>query len=106
MRPDTKALYPRNWKDISERIRYQRNYTCEGCSQVGSRVHNPLTVHHIDYNPQNNADSNLLLLCAKCHLRLQQGTIPSLLAERKGQLRLLKPNCFDIPPQTPLLREE
>ncbi len=99
MRPETKALYPDNWRAISDRIRFQRQSTCEGCGQIGSRVRNPLTVHHVDYNPQNNADTNLLLLCAKCHLRLQQGTVPSLLMERKGQLRLLKPYCFNTSPE-------
>lgn len=94
VRPETKALYPDNWTEISLTIRGERNYTCEGCGQYGSRPRNPLTVHHVDYNPQNNAGSNLLLLCAKCHLRLQQGIIPSLLQERKGQLRLLRPDCF------------
>jgi hypothetical protein len=99
MRPETKALYPKNWTEIAHRVRVERHYTCEGCGQKGNRPLNPLTVHHIDYNPKNNADGNLLLLCAKCHLRLQQGTVPSLLLERRGQLRLLKPYCF-----TPELR--
>uniref|UniRef100_A0A6M3XWP1 Putative homing endonuclease n=1 Tax=viral metagenome TaxID=1070528 RepID=A0A6M3XWP1_9ZZZZ len=88
MRPEAKALYPTNWREIRDRIKFLRNYTCEGCGQVGSRVRNPLTVHHIDYNPRNNLDANLLLLCAKCHLRLQQGVYPSEIAKKLGQLPL------------------
>ncbi len=94
MRPDTKARYPKNWEEISRRVKHTRRYTCEGCGQVGNRPRNPLTVHHINYRPEDCRDDNLLLLCAKCHLRLQQGTVPSLLMERHGQLRLLKPYCF------------
>jgi hypothetical protein len=89
MRPETKALYPKNWKEISDRLRFKRHNICEGCGQVGSKKGNPLTVHHVDYNPKNNAPTNLLLLCAKCHLRLQQGVVPSLLQERRGQIRMM-----------------
>lgn len=94
MRPETKALYPANWKEISDKVKVNRKHTCEGCGQVGNKPRNPLTVHHIDFNPANCRDDNLLLLCAKCHLRLQQGTVPSLLQERRGQLKLFKPYCF------------
>lgn len=88
MRPDTKALYPKNWDEIAHRVRVERLYTCEGCGQHGSRLRNPLTVHHIDFNPQNNSMDNLLLLCAKCHLRVQAHDYPSLLLEKYGQGRL------------------
>lgn len=29
-----------------------------------------LTVHHIDSDKTNNSDANLILLCQRCHLRL------------------------------------
>ncbi|MDR3243269.1 MAG: hypothetical protein LBT79_00810, partial [Elusimicrobiota bacterium] len=29
-----------------------------------------LTVHHCDFNPQNNEPYNLFALCQRCHLRL------------------------------------
>jgi hypothetical protein len=88
MRPDTKARYPKDWDRIAYKLKVERNFTCEGCDQQGNQWHNPLTVHHVDYNPANNTRRNLLVLCAKCHLKLQQGTVPRLLQERKGQLRL------------------
>jgi len=31
-----------------------------------------LTVHHIDFDPSNNDESNLLALCARCHLIADQ----------------------------------
>uniref|UniRef100_A0A6H2A2S6 Putative homing endonuclease n=1 Tax=viral metagenome TaxID=1070528 RepID=A0A6H2A2S6_9ZZZZ len=88
MRPETKAAYPKNWREISLEIRGSRNYTCEGCGQYGSRPGNPLTVHHIDYNPANNPPGNLLLLCAKCHLKVQAKHYPSLLLIKYGQAKL------------------
>lgn len=88
MRPETRAAYPKNWKLISLEIKGERNYLCEGCGQYGSRPGNPLTVHHIDFNPANNSPKNLLLLCAKCHLRVQAKCYPSLLLKRYGQLAL------------------
>lgn len=88
MNPKTKALYPKNWKLISLTIKGERNYECEGCGQYGNRFNNPLTVHHIDFNPQNNASENLLLLCARCHLKVQAKHYPSRLLRKYGQLAL------------------
>lgn len=31
-----------------------------------------LQVHHKDGNPQNNADSNLQVLCTRCHLEIER----------------------------------
>ena len=94
MRPETKVLYPKCWPEISRRIKIERHFTCEGCGQVGSKYRNPLTVHHVDYNPQNNSPGNLLVLCAKCHLGLQQGVVPSLLQVKRGQLRMMYSNTL------------
>lgn len=88
MRPETKARYPKDWDKISIRVRLERGRRCEGCGQVGNTKHNVLTVHHFDGCPENCQDSNLIVLCQKCHLRLQQGVMPSLLQQRHGQLRL------------------
>lgn len=86
MRPETKANYPKDWAEISRRTIKERHYICEGCGQRGSRPRNILTVHHIDYNPANNVPGNFLVLCASCHLRLQHGIYPSLVAMSFGQL--------------------
>jgi hypothetical protein len=32
-----------------------------------------LTVHHIDNNKKNNSIHNLIVLCQRCHLRLDRG---------------------------------
>lgn len=66
-----KKNYPDNWKEISNRIRVLRNHKCEYCKTKGKK-NNRLTVHHLDYDTRNNLDSNLVLLCQKCHLHIQQ----------------------------------
>jgi hypothetical protein len=75
IKPENKALYPDNWKQISERIRFERaGNKCEWCGAenykphpiTGSKV--TLTVAHLDHNPQNCEDENLRALCNKCHI--------------------------------------
>jgi hypothetical protein len=64
-----KRIYPKNWKEISFRIKSISHFTCCLCFKASSR-HNPLTVHHFDHDTLNNDDSNLVCLCARCHLLL------------------------------------
>lgn len=67
------------WRIISERIRFGRaKGKCEKCDAVhlqrhpitGSKV--VLTVAHIDQNPSNHNESNLLALCQRCHFALDK----------------------------------
>ena len=86
IRPENRALYPDDWNDISMRIRFiraQNRCECDGrcdghdepCTAVnrephpitGSKV--VLTVAHLDHNPTNNDDRNLMAMCQRCHLR-------------------------------------
>jgi len=59
--------YKGNWSRISKWVRE----TVGHCVACGNRPVNKncLTVHHIDFNPANNELSNLVCLCARCHLR-------------------------------------
>jgi len=70
MRDDTRALYPKNWNEIAARIKAERGNRCEACGWDG-RKPQPLTVHHLDYDPANCDPENLIVLCAACHLKLQ-----------------------------------
>lgn len=72
--PENRARYPKNWKAISERIRFERAQNkCEFCGATnyephpitGSKV--VLTVAHLDHAPENCDDANLAALCQKCH---------------------------------------
>lgn len=88
IKPENKSRYPKNWKDISERIRFERaggrcemlikngadieEYRCdakhgEPHPVTGSKV--VLTTMHLDHTPENCADDNLLAACQRCHLR-------------------------------------
>lgn len=64
-------LYPPNWPEIARRIKDRANWRCEGCGVPHGAPPNVLTTHHIDYNPQNNEDDNLIALCQRCHLKVQ-----------------------------------
>jgi hypothetical protein len=82
-------LYPRDWPFISDRIRFQRakrRCECDGrcksshhtaggrCPAKHGLVHPAaqyrvvLTVAHLDRDPRNNRDDNLMAMCQSCHL--------------------------------------
>jgi hypothetical protein len=89
IRPENRARYPKDWKQISLRIRNERargRCECTGeCGEVhylnhrcpalngaphpdtGSKV--VLTVAHLDHTPENCADDNLKAMCQRCHNR-------------------------------------
>jgi hypothetical protein len=86
IRPENRRRYPPNWREISDRIRFQRaGRRCE-CAGECRRGHtgrcdamhgqpNPatkalviLTVAHLDHTPENCADANLKAMCQACHL--------------------------------------
>lgn len=95
IRPENRARYPKDWPEISKRIRFNRaggRCECDGrcgwllCGtwsdnghravcraengqphpQTGSLV--VLTVAHLDHTPENCADDNLKAMCQGCHL--------------------------------------
>ncbi|CAA0129288.1 Uncharacterised protein [Mycolicibacterium vanbaalenii] len=87
IRPENKHRYPPDWKQISERIRFERaggRCECEGecgrgthegrCPNVhglsaygtGSKV--VLTVAHLNHTPEDCGDANLRAMCNGCHL--------------------------------------
>jgi hypothetical protein len=59
---------------LKKEIRIRDNFECQCCglkeenNKRGNKQIN-LTVHHIDYNKENNKNSNLISLCLKCHLK-------------------------------------
>ena len=75
IKPENKNKYPKNWKEISYRIRTERaNNKCEFCKADNYQPHPItkskviLTVAHMDHNPENSTEENLKALCQKCHL--------------------------------------
>jgi len=88
IRPETRDAYPKDWRQISHAIRFDRaggRCECDGicggfaCSprcvnEHGrpSRINNRmvvLTVAHLDHDPANCDEVNLMALCQACHLR-------------------------------------
>jgi len=64
-------LYPNDWDEIAKRIKAKAHWCCEACGVSNGPAPFVLTVHHIDFNPQNNEDDNLIALCQRCHLKIQ-----------------------------------
>ena len=50
------------WGDKQEYVLARDNYTCQLCGKTSG-----LCPHHIDYNPENMDDSNLVTLCKSCN---------------------------------------
>ena len=99
IRPENRALYPADWPAISRRIRFERaggRCECDGCCGEDhacafrpdwappedgrcSAIHGEphpvtgakvvLTVMHLDHDPTNSDDDNLMAACQKCHNR-------------------------------------
>lgn len=95
IKKENKKLYPKNWKEIRQRILERAGNKCEFCGvenySVGYRNKNGefiesagmqqeadeldgeklfkiiLTIAHLDHNPTNCDPSNLRALCQKCH---------------------------------------
>jgi len=85
IKEENKKLYPENWKEISEYIRFERaGNKCEVCGLPNYAYVNKhtrelcledeenaikivLTVAHLDHNPTNNDPNNLKAMCQKCH---------------------------------------
>ena len=77
--------YPEDWDEIALGIKLAAGYRCGRCDcqclpATNSYRHLDLSlrrslsaqVHHIDGNPGNNHLSNLVCLCAPCHLRMHR----------------------------------
>lgn len=87
IRPENKARYPANWKEISLDIRGNRaKWRCECDGRCGrkhwdGRCLRPdkriikrdyetgctLTVAHLDHQPENCDPENLMAMCEACH---------------------------------------
>lgn len=79
IRAENKARYPKDWPEISSRIRARAGNCCEGSPafpdcrvanglphpMTGSRV--VLTVAHLDHQPESIDDDNLRAWCQRCH---------------------------------------
>jgi len=87
--------YPKNWKEIVEKIKERAQDKCELCfapnhhfvvrdikgqfylgcvpREGEKEIEIILTIHHINFNIFDNRAVNLIALCQRCHLRLDIG---------------------------------
>lgn len=88
IRPSEKKRYPKDWRQIAERIKRRAQDRCECLGECGGHAagvercperqyHQAttfngtvvLTVAHLDHTPENCANHNLKAMCQRCHLR-------------------------------------
>lgn len=54
-------------EELRELIRKRDNYKCQICGCKSKKYSHKLSIHHIDYNKQNDNPKNLIALCSSCH---------------------------------------
>ena len=101
--PMQRALYPKNWKELTYQLKTAANWRCQRCKRAhgdwtynrfGRRCRVILTVAHLDHDPLN-PQARLAVLCSACHLsydrsRLERGRKARKMAMARGQLSLFE----------------
>ena len=77
IKPENKARYPKNWKQIRQQILQRANNRCEICGvenhseyirkRDGKIIKHVLTIAHISEEIEDCRPENLLALCCFCH---------------------------------------
>lgn len=62
------------------KIRAKQNNKCFTCEKE-----NPRTIHHRDSDSDNNSEANLVLMCGKCHKKLNR--VRDMLKDAKPMLQ-------------------
>lgn len=72
--PIDRKRYPKDWKQTSRRIRFERaNGKCEVCGALHGEPHPKtgnvvcLQTAHLNRDPEHTTDEWLMAMCAKCH---------------------------------------
>jgi 5-methylcytosine-specific restriction endonuclease McrA len=59
-------------KELKNRIKKRDNYQCQECGVKARQLrqmHSYLTIHHINFNHNDNKEDNLITLCPLCHAK-------------------------------------
>ena len=68
----SKGTYPDNWTDIAHYTKCGAEWRCARCGKLHDHCNGyTLTVHHFDGDPSNCEPWNLMPLCQRCHLSVQ-----------------------------------
>lgn len=77
IKPENKARYPKNWKEIRAQILQRARNRCEFCGvenhsirvnpKTGKEVKIILTIAHLNHKPEDCRPENLRALCQRCH---------------------------------------
>ena len=59
--------YPWAFIKVRDAIKTRDNHACQKCGIKEEDCYDYLDAHHIDTNKANNAHSNLITLCLRCH---------------------------------------
>lgn len=60
---------------LREKVRQRDNFKCQFCFKHENEFNRKLSIHHIDYNKQNNDSNNLISLCVGCHLKTNKNRL-------------------------------
>lgn len=113
IRSSERARYPKNWREVRDRIIARSGGQCECEGECGLHRSTPgprrcierqgtparwakglvvLTVAHLDHAPENCAAENLKAMCQRCHLRYdvphhrKNAALTRRAAKRNGEL--------------------
>lgn len=106
---ENRARYPKDWPQISMRIRRDRaGWQCEQVDAQGIRcgaVHGEphpitgskviLTVAHLDHTPEHCDPCNLAAMCQRCHLAYDRDHHAENRARRRRQM-LATPDILEM----------
>jgi hypothetical protein len=63
--------YPADWEAIARAVKDAAGWCCEACGAPHGPSPHILTVHHINHDPGDCSDINVLACCQSCHLKCQ-----------------------------------
>jgi hypothetical protein len=125
--PMQRELYPKDWPEISKRIRERDGQKCKKCGVrngvygcrdqdgnfytegeidrngvapgviLGKAIKIVLTVAHLNNTPMDCRDENLISLCQRCHLRLD-GPLHRANAARTRHLKKVAAGQIELMP--------
>ena len=106
IRPENKARYPKDWKQIRARILERAHDCCEFCGvrnhsvhfneRTGMFVKVVLTIAHLSEEIEDCSPENLRALCQACHNKLDAPMRARHRAENRERKRQEKEKTFNF----------